>query len=154
MSQDVRVRAHPGTEPTEGERLLRALGELCDEPAYRASGEEPHDAAPSQAGWPPISMPSKEDERFVVGLRTGLARLADSRRQKPGEGATSVVAALDGAQLAARCDILMGQTAQLRQLLPTFAYLVVLPVSGEAEALHVAERATRLLSNGEQPHGG
>jgi hypothetical protein len=147
VREELGVLAQP--EQTEGERLLHALGELCEEPGNGALRKEPYDAALS-AEWPPISMPSKEDEQLVVGLRTGLERLADSRRQKPGEGAAAVCAALDGAQLAARCDILMGQTGQLCQLLPTFAYLVVLPVSGDAEALLVAERAARLLNDGER----
>jgi hypothetical protein len=150
VREEFGVLAQP--ERTEGERLLHALGELCGESVdgNGALREEPHDKA-RPAEWPPISMPSKEGEELVVGLRTGLERLADSRRQKPGEGATAVSAALDGAQLAARCDILMGQTEQLRQLLPTFAYLVVLPLSGEAEALLVADQAARLLDDdGEQ----
>jgi hypothetical protein len=90
-------------------------------------------------------MQREEDEALLVGFREGLARLADSRRREPGEAERAIRAVLDGAQLAARCEILNGHRERLRQLLPTFAYLVMLPVAGEGEADRVAERAERLV---------
>jgi hypothetical protein len=92
-------------------------------------------------------MPTREGEQLLEGLRAALARLADSRRQEPGDGAAAVCAVLDGAQLAARCSILLGRTDELRSELPGFVYLAVLSVSGEAEALRLAQRAAQLLTH-------
>ena len=54
-------------------------------------------------------------------------------------------AALDGAEFVARGDILTGRR-RLPQLLPSFAFLAVLPQMGKAEALRVAGRAAQLVA--------
>ena len=143
MNEDL-VLPRRGTVATEGECLLGALRELCEESADRVPGEEPPNAAQCD-DWPSISMLNKEEEQFVARLRADLARLADARRGEPGEGAAAVGWVLDGAQLAARSELLIGEAGQLRQLLAGFVYLVVLAVADPAEALAVSERAVQLM---------
>ena len=53
--------------------------------------------------------------------------------------------ALDGAEFVVRGDILLGQSARLSQRLPSFVFLVLLPLLGKPEALRAADRAARLL---------
>jgi hypothetical protein len=141
------VLVQPGATVTEGERMLRALQALCDEWGCEAATEEPPDIAQREE-WPPLSKLSKEGERLAAGLREGLVRLADARRKEAGEGPAAVPWFLDWAQLAVRAELLMARDGRLSELLPTFVYLVVLPASGQAEALRVAERAAQLLGDG------
>lgn len=117
---------------------LRRLGDELGAPA-------PVERLGRSQKWPPISMEREDDEALLIGFREGLERLADARRREPGEAEPAIRAVLDGAQLAARCEILNGRREKLRRLLPTFAYLVVLPVAAEGEADRVAERAERLI---------
>ena len=143
MNENVAAAAGPGTQVTEGERLLRRLRDLCEEHSCGA-GEESRHAVDSEE-WPPLSMLSDEDKHVATELREGLARLADALRRDAGAASGSLAWVLDGAQSAARNYLLCGREQQLIELLPSFAYLVVLQVSGPSEALGVAERATELL---------
>lgn len=136
--------AGSGTLPTEGERLLRALNSLCEEHGHGAGGSWYDDAGRCE-GWPPLSMLNRDDEQMVTALGAGLARLADAHGGEVGPASASLSWVLEGAQSAARNYLLCGRKGPLIELLPTFAYLVVLQVSGPSEARGVAERATELL---------
>jgi hypothetical protein len=88
---------------------------------------------------------SEEDEHLVAELWEGLASLAGSRRAQP-RLAPAVQGALDGAEFVVRGAILTARPGRLPQLLPSFVFLVMLPISGKPEALRVSRRAARLLA--------
>ena len=133
-------------ECVERERLLRALGKLCNEVCYEVHEEKWHGEVLAGA-WMPAAMPSPEDEQLVAGLRASLGRLASAARSRQGEaGETAVMRRrLDGMEFVIRRKILIGHSERLPQLLPSFVFLVVQPLLGHAEALHVSERAALLL---------
>jgi hypothetical protein len=89
-----------------------------------------------------------EDEELIAGLRGALARLASAAQR--GEGADgapdgAVLAALDGAELVMRGEILLGNGGRLAALVPSFAFLATLPVIGRERALDLSRRAEKLL---------
>jgi hypothetical protein len=129
-------------EVADRERALQVLGDLAggNRPAAaagqrgeRREGEQPHTMLPA------------EDEQFVIALKAGLARLAESWRNETADVATAVNKALDSAEFLTRCQLLGGQSAQVPQLLPSFVYLVLSPPLGRPEALSVATRSAQLL---------
>lgn len=128
-------------DSTGSEGVLQLLNQLGDE----LGADPPAEASGPQEDWPPTSMRREEDEALLVGFRQGLARLAASQDRDPCEGDPAVRAALDGAQLVARNKLLTGEREELRRLLPAFAFLVMLPVAGEAMADRVAGRAALML---------
>jgi hypothetical protein len=101
----------------------------------------------------PAASLSDEDERLLDHLRGSLAALAlaDGAGGDPDGG---LRVALDGSQLVARGEILVGARRRLPGLLPSFAFLVVLPHRGRDAALALADQASRLLvaqGDGERP---
>jgi hypothetical protein len=121
--------------------LLEALSELCAE-IGRDSVAEEAPAGESAAEQLRTVRLSSEDEAFVAGLRAGLTRLAGVGRSEP---RAAVRGALDGAEFVARGELMVGHRARLPQMLPGFVFLVLLPLSGSAEALRLSERAASLL---------
>jgi hypothetical protein len=140
------IADRPTLKAVEPRRLLDVLSALCDEVGSRAGGEDPHaDDAEPAGEWPPGAMLSEEDEQLVAGLRGGLATLAGALRVRLVQAPAAVRGALDGAELLARSEILSGRRERLPQLLPSFAFLVVLPLVGKSEALRISRRADALL---------
>jgi hypothetical protein len=134
------------SEGNESAHVLRILSDLCDEFAAEGYAKEPaQDRERAVAERRPATALTSEEEELVSGLKAGLARLAGPSRGGPVETA-AVQAALDGAEFVARGDILTGQRRRLPQLLPSFAFLAVLPQMGKAEALRVAGRAAQLVA--------
>jgi hypothetical protein len=148
MDEALVVTDRSGLEGVERRRLLLALGELCNEvcQAPREEEEEPHGNVLPEA-WRPDAALGSEDEKLVAGLKSCLGRLASAARSGRGEPvqAAAVRRRLDGAEFVMRREIMMGQGERLPKLLPSFVFLVVLPLLGHAEALHLSERAARLL---------
>ena len=83
-----------------------------------------------------------QDEQLVTELRAGLAGLAGLRPGEPVEP-PALQWALDGAEFVVRNDILLGQSARLPHRLPSFVFLVLLPLLGKPEALRAANWAAR-----------
>jgi hypothetical protein len=134
------------SEGNEPAHLLRILGDLCDEFAAEARAGEPAPDRELPVTEQRRSKPlSTDEEELVSGLKAGLARLAGPSQGGP-DGTAAVQAALDGAEFVARGDILTGRRRRLPQLLPSFAFLAVLPQMGKAEALRVAGRAAQLVA--------
>jgi hypothetical protein len=145
MNDAFAVACRPASERTEPAQVLRILGDLCDEFATEArAGEPAPDRELPVAAQRLSTRLSTEEEELVSGLKAGLARLAGPSQGGPVE-TVAVRAALDGAEFVARGDILTGQR-RLPQLLPSFAFLAVLPQMGKAQALRVAERAAQLIA--------
>jgi|GEM_PF-5301307 len=100
-------------------------------------------------GWPPTSVPGRAERELLAALRVLLARVADANYAGlPTSGARrAVLAALDGAQLTARTELLHGDGGDsLRRLIPSFVYLVVLPLGEREAALRAASQVGRELT--------
>lgn len=98
--------------------------------------------------WPPTAMPNPADRAFLLALRTFLRGIAEAHglgRTANRSTARAVHAALDGAHLTARTELLLGDPDALHELIPGFTYLVVLPLAGESAALRAAEAPQRGL---------
>jgi hypothetical protein len=131
----------------ERKHLLRVLKDLSNGKGDDARAQ-PRQAEGFAVGRPLDSSLGDDDEQLVTELRAGLATLARSCRGEPVDSAAAVRGALDGAEFVVRGDLLSGRGARLPQLLPSFVFLVLLPLLGKPEALRAAERAARLLDRG------
>jgi hypothetical protein len=149
VDEALAVAAHPELGGAERERLLRALGELASEIEGERGTQRVGAAGPRfealAVKWPPSARLGEADEQFVRRLRGGLTSLARSLPAEPALDAAGVSRALEGAEFVTRREIRRGRAAGLPKLLPTFAYLVSLPLLGQAGALRVSKRATLLL---------
>lgn len=132
-----------------GETLLESLRQICTERGYHRSDERPTSAKPTfggRANHPGAGL-SAQDEAFVAAMRQALAELAgaigveslDRERQR------AVQAALDGAELVTRGQLAMESPEQLRILLPSFVFLVSLPIVEQDEALALSRRVGALV---------
>ena len=71
------------------------------------------------------------------------AALAGEGRQ--GRGESAVDAALDGAEMVIRGELLRGNAAKRLTLMPSFVFLVSLPVVDQDRALELSRRTERLV---------
>jgi hypothetical protein len=139
MNEAVGFTGRSSSAGVDRERLLQVLSELSGEVGLGAEEAPPSGGPVSVEPAPKVSL-SEEDERLVAGLRAGLALLAG------GGNATGVSRAIDGAEFVARGDLLNGDARRLPEVLPSFVFLVLLPLLGKAEALRVADRAAARLA--------
>jgi hypothetical protein len=89
---------------------------------------------------------SAEDELWVTHLRGGLARIASTLSggaEPPHPDA--VRAALDGADLVMRGELVNGNDDWLPRLMPSFVFLVVLPIVDQDRALEISRRCAELI---------
>jgi hypothetical protein len=91
---------------------------------------------------------SPEEESLVEAVRQGLAKLAaavekDRPQRAGGEGA--VGAALDGVEMVMRGELVIGKAERLPDLMPSFVFLVTLPIVDQDEALQLSRRAAELV---------
>jgi hypothetical protein len=135
MDETVAVADRPA-EGIERRRLIQVLSDLSNEGCTEAPAQQAETLASNSR--------LDQDEQLVTELRAGLARLAGLRPGEPVEP-LALQGALEGAEFVVRSDILSGQSARLPQRLPSFVFLVLLPLLGKAEALRAADRAARLL---------
>jgi hypothetical protein len=141
------VADRPALKGTERKHLLRVLSDLSDGDGNPARAQR-KEAEGLAAERPLDTRLEENDEQLVTEIRAGLARLAGLRQGEPAEATAAVRGALDGAEFVVRGDLLLGRSARLPQLLPSFVFLVLLPLLGKPEALRAAERAARLLDRG------
>jgi hypothetical protein len=134
---------------TEWGQIVEAIEELCRELGL---GEELSDQSRrwAEAGKPAQGHLDAGDEELIARLRRALARLAigvRSGEDGTGDSESAVLAALDGAELVVRGEILLGNGARLSVLAPSFAFLTTLPVTGKKRALALSRRVDELLGN-------
>jgi hypothetical protein len=134
----------------ERRALLAAADRLSFELGY-AEGEELPSAHSPLAGeeGPMAGILDSEDEQLVAGVRRGLAKVAAALNGQGSNGASesAVGAALDGAELVMRGELMRGNGAQLPALMPSFVFLVTLPVVDQDRALELSKRAAQLLES-------
>lgn len=126
--------------------LLRVADELCAE-----LGDPPCDEIPgarSSLGeeGAMAGILNSEDELAVTSVRGGLARIAAALASDVSAPDTPAVrAALDGAELVMRGELVNGNGSWLPRLMPSFVFLVALPIAGQDRALELSRRATELI---------
>jgi hypothetical protein len=128
------------------EALLRVADQLCAELAPAGVGEAP--GARSALGEEGVmaGILSGEDESLVEGLRGGLARIAAALGGRDGDSpGRAVSAALDGAEMVIRGELISGHREKLPRLMPSFVFLVTLPIVDQDRALELSRRTEELL---------
>lgn len=133
----------------EWQRIVAAIEELSIELGY---SDEPAERSRRWAGGSKTNRGHLDsaDEELIARLRGALASLA-SAAQDSGDGGrnseAAVIAALDGAELVMRGEILLGNGARLSALVPSFAFLATLPVVGKERSLTLSRRVAELLED-------
>lgn len=133
----------------EGQRIVAAIEELSIELGY---SDELSERSRRWAGHGKATRGHLDsaDEELIARLRGALASLASAARDSEDGGRHSeaaVIAALDGAELVMRGEILLGNGARLSALVPSFAFLATLPILGKERSLTLSRRVAELLED-------
>ena len=131
------------------EALLRVADQLCAEFGGADGEQEVHSARSlfGGSGGGAMGVLSPQDESLVATVRWGLERVAAAAGAARPEGAdqSAVSAALDGAELVMRGELARGSATQLPALMPSFVFLVTLPIVEQDEALKLSQRTSELI---------
>jgi hypothetical protein len=133
----------------EREALLAVADQLSSELGY-AEGQEPPGAGSPLGGEGPMAgILDSEDELLVARVRSGLAKVAAALNGESSAGASrsAVGAALDGAEMVMRGELVSGNAARLPALMPSFVFLVALPLVDQDRALELSQRSAQLVEN-------
>ena len=144
---EVLVVSRPLLAGNQREALLAVADQLSIELGYAEGGEPPAAYARFRGEGAVVGILNSEDEHLVMALRTALANLAAAlgRGSDAARSAVAGAAALDGAEMVMRGELVIGNAEALPHLMPSFVFLVALPVVDQDRALELARRATRLL---------
>lgn len=131
------------------EALLRVADQLCAQLGY-AEGEEGVHGARSPLGGSDGAVRgilSPQDESLIATVRRSLAKVAAAAGAARSDGTdqSAVAAALDGAELVMRGELARGNATQLPALMPSFVFLVTLPIVEQDEAIKLSRRASELI---------
>jgi hypothetical protein len=131
----------------ERNALLRVADQLSVELGYAGGDEVP--GADSPGGGMAVGLLNSEDELLVARVRRGLAKIAAALDGIGSEDAseTAVGAALDGAEVVMRGELMTGNGGQLPALMPSFVFLVALPMVDRDRALELSRRTARLIED-------
>lgn len=127
----------------EREAVIQVANRLCLELGYpEAEGIVGETCGPGVGK--PLDI---ERERLIAAVSQGLSRIAAAAKAGRSEGIpdTVVRALLGGAELVLRREMMMGKAADLKELLPSFVFLVTLPLLEQDKARKLADRTTTLL---------
>jgi hypothetical protein len=131
------------------EALLEVADQLCAEFGYPDGEEGMHGtrSALGGTGGGATGVLSPQDESLVATVRQGLAKVAAAAGATRSEAAdkSAVSAALDGAELVMRGELARGNAPQLAALMPSFVFLVTLPIVAQDEALALSRRTSELI---------
>jgi hypothetical protein len=130
----------------EREVLLAVANQLSVELGYAEGGEGSYGESTWLGGGEAPGL-NAEDELLVSRMRRALANVAAAASGGgPGSVAESAVrAALDGIEAVLRGELASGNADQLSELLPSFVFLVTLPVVHQDRALALSRRVERLI---------
>jgi hypothetical protein len=134
----------------EREALLRVADQLSAELDYPEGGEIPgaHTGL-GRDGSPARIVVDSADELLIAEIRRGLAGAAAAAafdgEESESTDVNAVIAALDCAEMVMRGEIAMDNAGRLPALLPSFVYLVTLPVVDQDRALQLSKRCARLI---------
>jgi hypothetical protein len=134
---------------TGDEALLRIADQLCAELGYRDNDAEvPGAQSPLRGdGGGLADILSPQDESLVAAMRERLAKVAAAAGTTTGDGVpeNAVGAALDGAELVIRGELVRGNAERLADLMPSFVFLVTLPIVDQDKALDLSHRTSELI---------
>ena len=122
---------------------MRVVYRLCGPLAL----PEPEEIPEAGLSFGAHELLSRRDEALVAELRKALARLAaglGGSATGP-DPAGAVRATLDSAEMLIRGELIRGNEAGLAKLMPSFVYLVALPLVGQDRALRLSERTEALV---------
>ncbi len=129
------------------EALPAVADQLSVELGYAEGGELP--AAHSTLGGEGAmaGILNSEDELLVAQVRHGLAKVAAALggEGSGGNSGSAVGAALDGAEMVMRGELVRGKAERLPALMPSFVFLVALTVVDQDKALELSKRTSTLL---------
>jgi hypothetical protein len=134
------------------EALLEAADQLSVELGYAEGKKLPGADSTLGGDGAMAGILNTEDELLVAGVRRGLAKVAAALGGEDLEGGTSgraVRAALDGAEMAMRGELVRGKAEQLPAMMPSFVLLVALTVADQDRALELSRRTEELLERAE-----
>lgn len=124
-----------------GDRLCAELGypPPADLPAGGGLGRAPGNPRPFAEALSP------EDELLVAVAHRSLIRLATGlvAKHPPGSFDKGLRAMLDGSELLMRSELAAGNS--ILSLMPSFVYLIALPMLNQDEAVALSRRASSLL---------
>ena len=130
------------------EALLRVADQLSAELGY-AEGEEIPGGRLAAGRRRGAAGGHPQRRRRAAGgeSATGLAKVAAAVGDESSDGApaSAVGAALDGAEMVMRGELLRGNAARLPALMPSFVFLVTLPVVDQDRALELSQRTAELI---------
>jgi len=134
---------------SQREALLWVADQLCAELGYpegetEASGARSRFSGDGSGG---SGILNPEDESLVAMVRRSLEKVAAATGAKSPEGApeSAVSAALDGSEMMMRGELASGNAEQLPSLMPSFVFLVTLPIVDQDEALYLSHRTSELI---------
>jgi hypothetical protein len=133
--------------------LLRVADRICEELGYVEAGKVPGEHSPLAVGLGMSYVLNSEDEEQVTSLRKALAKIAAALHAGgPGEPCgRGIQAALGGAESVARGELLSGNAEKLPQLMPSFVFLVALPIVAQDRALELSRRTSQLIEEELRP---
>ena len=127
--------------------LLKVADRLCDELGYVETGDVPGEHSPLSEALMVSGTLGVEDEELVASLRRALAKIAaalsattEHRREH------AVLAALGGVESVIRGELVSGNAEQLPELMPSFVFLVALPIVEQDRALELSTRTSQLIA--------
>lgn len=131
------------------EVLLRVTDQLCEELGYvdPEPGLEPRTSAAEVSATSHVL--DADDAALVARLKMALAKIAvavadaSGPEDSPGR---PVEAAIEGVELVMRGELLRGNAARLPRLMPSFVYLVTLPIVEQDRALELSRRTSELIA--------
>ena len=130
-----------------GELLLGVAEELCAELPHAGSAEISVMRSTLGAEGLMAGVLDAGDEALATALREALARVAAAAGARPEDPqAQRVLAALDGAEMVIRGELVSGNPEQLPRLLPSLVFMVALPVVEQDRALALSRRASDLTA--------
>jgi hypothetical protein len=131
----------------ERDALLRAADQLSIELGYDGREEPPGARSPLGGEGPMAGILNSEDELLVAGVRRGLAKVAAALDGEAAEGTSecAVGAALDGAEMVIRGELVSGNADRLPALMPSFVFLVALPMVDQDRAIELSRRTEQLV---------
>lgn len=132
----------------ERKALLRVAEQLSIELGYTEDKAIPGALAPlGGEDGAMVGILNSDDELLVASVRRGLAKVAAALGAGDSEVASesAIAAALDGAEMVMRGELVSGNAAQLPALMPSFVFLVTLPVVEQDRALELSKRTARLV---------
>lgn len=132
----------------EREALLRVADRLCVELGDpMAEAPDPGPLLANGTGASAEALIHPEDEALVRAVRERLAKVAAGVSGSEAGDGDAVRTALDGAELVIRGELVRGNAARLPELLPSFVFLVALPVTDQARAVELSRRAQQLVED-------